>query len=257
MDSRAQKKKALVSRLESLSNRLAEDPRVLGLLGLGSIGAELSRMDEYSDLDFFLIVQEGTKGAFLESPNWLDLEEAQITWSFKNTVDGYKALYQDGIYVENAVFAPSELPNIPYNPGRWWLQKSGLDESLAKPALPLPEKQTKDPYWLLGEILSCIYVGLCRFYRGEKLSAWRFISGHAFSMFLELYSMNYRENNLEDPFSIERRFEQRHPELDLSPFLQGYERIPEASLYFTRYMQENFSGHEILIDEIFKLLEDN
>ena len=44
---------------------LAQDQDALALIGLGSVGAELDRLDAYSDLDIFVIVAPGHKERFV------------------------------------------------------------------------------------------------------------------------------------------------------------------------------------------------
>ena len=46
----------------------------LCLLGLGSM-SETFRMDEFSDMDFFLIVKNGTKPYFMKNLEWLAFDE--------------------------------------------------------------------------------------------------------------------------------------------------------------------------------------
>jgi hypothetical protein len=94
----------------------------LGLLGLGSVGVELGRLDQYSDLDFFLIVKKGSKSMYLDSLFWLS-DVYPLAYSFRNTVDGYKILFEDGIYGEFAVFEEDEMDKIAYSEGRWIFKK--------------------------------------------------------------------------------------------------------------------------------------
>ncbi len=59
--------------------------------------------------------------------------------------------------------------------------------------------------WLIGEILTNLYVGLGRFRRGEKLSACRFIQGYAIDRIVELSQLIETERSLSaDPFLLER-----------------------------------------------------
>ncbi len=101
----------LLARLEAIGQSLAGSGRGLALIGLGSVGLELERLDAYSDLDFFAIVEPGSKSEYLADLGWL-AAPAPIVYAFRNTVDGYKYLYQDGIFCEMAVFEPDELAAI-------------------------------------------------------------------------------------------------------------------------------------------------
>ncbi|AHC16235.1 hypothetical protein [Salinispira pacifica] len=292
-----QKTEVLKNRMEQLARSLQNNSDVLGLLGLGSVGGEIERLDDFSDLDFFLIVKEGKKADFLKDTRWLSLDGARVTWIFQNTPDGFKLFYEDGVYAENAVFTSDELKEAEYAPGRWWFRREELDEALKNPSARVrdpsrnhadpndadphdatrstadPEEgaekrggspgvqvPSRDSSWLLGEILSCIYVGMCRFQRGEKLSAWRFISGHAYSMFLELLEMTASERGVEvspeaavrDPYSIERRIELRQPEIEdcSSSILLGYDSIPESAANFLDILEDQFTVPRVPADQI-------
>ena len=45
---------------------LAARGDAIALLGLGSVGSDLGRLDEHSDLDFFAIVEDGAKQRYLD-----------------------------------------------------------------------------------------------------------------------------------------------------------------------------------------------
>ena len=98
----------LQQRLQQIAANLEQNPNGLALMGLGSTGAESSRMDQWSDLDFFAIVAPGYKQQFIDDLSWLS-QLHPIAWCFKNTEDGYKLLFEDGIFCEFAVFEPQEL----------------------------------------------------------------------------------------------------------------------------------------------------
>ncbi|CAH7070451.1 hypothetical protein VCHA54P496_10334 [Vibrio chagasii] len=107
----------LLQRLDSIGQCLRASNKALALLGLGSVGIETERLDQYSDVDFFAIAQAGQKQHFLNNLNWLS-DVHPIDYSVRNTVDGYKVLYADGIFCEFAVFEPHELAHIPFAEGR-------------------------------------------------------------------------------------------------------------------------------------------
>jgi hypothetical protein len=198
----------LLSRLDALAAALARRDDALALLALGSVGRETERIDRWSDLDFFVLVREGAKPRYLERLDWL-AEAHSLAWHYRNTADGHKALMDDGVFCEFAVFEVRELENIPYSPGRFVWRRDEVDPALAAPrrALPCPS----DEAWLIGEALSNLLIGLQRNARGEHLAAMRLIQVFALDRMLEL-----RERRVEaaaqvarDPFNIDRRIEQR------------------------------------------------
>ncbi len=107
----------LLKRLDNIGQSLKQSGHGLALIGLGSVGLELDRLDAYSDLDFFAIVEAGYKHAYLEDLSWLSVL-SPIAFCFRNTKDGFKLLFADGVFCEFAVFEPKELESIPFAPGR-------------------------------------------------------------------------------------------------------------------------------------------
>ncbi|MCP4427387.1 MAG: hypothetical protein GY803_23105 [Chloroflexi bacterium] len=223
------KKEKLLLRLDAIGQSLAQTGKALALLGLGSVGQELERLDDYSDLDFFAIAQPGRKSAFIADLTWLS-DIAPIAFAFQNTVDGYKLLFEDGIFCEFAVFEPAELAKILFPPGRVVWRAEGFDTAVLIPQSPAKKQHSRE--WLLGEALTNLYVGLGRCRRGEKLSAARFIQGYAVDRLLELaaHIETPRSGHI-DAFDAARRFEQRFPQTarHLPQFNPGYENSLAAA----------------------------
>jgi lincosamide nucleotidyltransferase B/F len=57
----------LLKRLDEIGRSLEQSGHALALIGLGSVGLEQHRLDVYSDLDFFAIVEPGYKGHYLDN----------------------------------------------------------------------------------------------------------------------------------------------------------------------------------------------
>ena len=168
----------LLRRLDEIGRSLEQSDHALALIGLGSVGLELERLDAYSDLDFFVIVERGYKQLYLDDLQWLK-SVYPIAYCFANTRDGYKVLFADGIFCEFAVFEPDELQAIPFAPGRIVWKQPDVPATLGQPVTVPGTAAKRDPDWLLGEALTNLLVGLAREKRGERLSALRFIQGHA------------------------------------------------------------------------------
>lgn len=208
------KVRLLQQRLHEIAKSIEQHPNGLGLLGLGSAGLEQERMDQYSDLDFFAIVAQGCKVEFLQNLNWLT-KISEVAWYFNNTKDGYKLLFSDGVFCEFAVFEPDELEHISYSEGQFIWRSTTLDKSLAKPVMPAPQPVC-DEAFLLGELLTNLYVGLCRYHRGEKSSAFRFVQVYAVDRLISLLDLQKETESrvVTDDFCIDRRVEQRHPKYE-------------------------------------------
>jgi hypothetical protein len=227
----------LLGRLDRLAAVLQADPAALGLLALGSVGAERERLDAWSDLDFFVVVEPAAKARYVEALDWLAAAHP-LAWHFRNTADGHKALMADGVLCEFAVFAPAELAQVPYAPGRWVWRRAGLPEAAARPAMPLPA--ARDEAWLVGEALSNLIVGLLRHARGERLAALRMVQVCAVDRLLELAARTAPAGaRPADPFSPERRIEARDPGLAalLPTWSGGYGHTVPAARAILAWLQ--------------------
>ncbi|MBK8050992.1 MAG: hypothetical protein IPK16_30170 [Anaerolineales bacterium] len=247
----------LLQRLDEIGHSLKQSDHALALIGVGSVGLELERLDVYSDLDFFAVVEPGHKWLYLENLDWLSRVHP-IAFAFMNTVDGYKALYADGIFCEFAVFEPDELATIPYAPGRIVWKKPDAPESWSQPVWQPTDRQPHSLDWLLGEALTNLYVGMARDRRGETLSAMRFIQGYAVDRLLEM--ANYIEpvqGGQEDRFAPERRFEQRYPGTgwQLPVWLGGYGHNRAAALAMLAFLEQHFAVNQAIATVIRRLCE--
>ncbi|MBI5726803.1 MAG: hypothetical protein HY965_03050 [Ignavibacteriales bacterium] len=238
------KKEKLLLRLDEIGESVKNSGNALALFGLGSVGIELSRLDDYSDLDFFVIVKDGFKNMFIENLAWLS-SITPLSYTFRNTKDGYKAMYEDGIYCEFAVFETHELLQTNYAEGRIVWMADGFDENLRVPRnTGAPDWKPESVDWLLGEIITCLYVGMCRYRRGEKLSGYTFIQRHAFTLFIELIEMTHPDNGIaKDLFAKDRRFEERYPGLQelLDDLLQGYGKSVESAIAMLGYLDKSYT----------------
>ncbi len=230
----------LLRRLDAIAESVAAYEQSMAVVGVGSVGTQQDRLDEYSDLDFFVVVQEGVKERFIDDLGWL-ARVHPIAFSFQNTIDGYKVLFEDGIYAEFAVFEPAEIAKIPAADLRVVWHCDSFDPEILK--FRSPERSTATVEFLVGEALTNLYVGLCRLARGERLSAYRFIQGHALDCLLQLAPRVQKPvPSPEDGFDRTRRFELRFPDLarSLPDALQGYERSAESALAILSFLEGNF-----------------
>lgn len=248
----------LLDRLEAIACSLAARDDALALLALGSVGLETDRLDDWSDLDFFVLVRTGAKGRYIADLDWL-AQAHPLAWHFRNTADGHKALMADGVYCEFAVFEPHELPAIPYAPGRFVWRRDELAESLAAPARRLPAPADRE--WLAGEALSNLIVGLQRHARGERLAAMRLVQVHALDRVLELLEVPAigSDNAVpavwrRDPFNVDRRVEGRlasaHPTSLLPLWAGGYDGTVAAALALLAVLRDHAAVPQAVADHI-------
>lgn len=254
------KKELLIQRLEQICASAKESGNALAFLALGSCGVNRERMDEYSDLDFFVIVKEGYKEHYLSQLDWIT-DVSEVAYYFMNTPDGYKLLFKDGVFCELAVFEPEELERIPIDKGLFlWkeegFQTAGQSDNSGK-GEARTEQPEKDLQWILGEALTNLYVGLERYRRGEKLSAYRFVQTYAFEKVMDLIALLEQEQPMEtDIFDRSRRFERRFPELgkELPKFIQGYDRTPESARAVLEFLDSRFDINQYIKSSILGLL---
>lgn len=245
----------LLSRLESIGQGLAASGHGLALLGLGSVGQELARLDDYSDLDFFAIVEPGWKRHFIDHLDWMTAQ-GSIAWCFLNTGDGYKLMYEDGVFCEFAVFEPAELCAIPFAAGRIVWQRPDFDASICHPAPPQVAQPSTDVQWLVGEALTNIHVGLGRYLRGERLSALQFIQQYAFARLVDLALMREQaQPGFVDVFARERRLEQRYPAFaaELPALLAGYDGIVDSARAMLDHLRRHYAVPHVMDREILAL----
>jgi hypothetical protein len=236
---------------------LAQRGDAVALLGLGSVGLDLERLDDHSDLDFFVVVDDdAAKQRYLGSIDWLE-QLSPVVFSFENTVDGRKALFSDGLFAEYAVFTLAELRAASYPPPRLVWQRDGAPADVGEPGRRVPgPARSHTAQFHVNEALTNLYVGLHRDARGERLSATRFIQSYAVDqllMFLDLTEPGVSPR--QDVYVIERGAEQRFDAalLPLPSFVPGYDRNREAALAILDWLEARVDVDRALAGAIRKL----
>lgn len=250
------RKEALFQRLDNIGQVLAQKEGALLLLGLDSVGSETERADDYSDLDFFVITENGKKQRFIDHLDWLK-EAYPLAYAFQNAEVGYKIMFEDGIYGEYAVFDESETDQLIYSKGRVvWKADAYENAEIETPKTKLPKLKSESIDHAINEALTNLYVGLCRYARGEKLSAVRFIQGYAVDSILSILHLLEQEvDYYPDPFGNDRRLEQRYPQfaLLLADMMQGYDRVPDSAIHILSYLEGVYAVNPKLTEEIRRL----
>lgn len=245
----------MLRRLDDIAAHLATGGDVLAVLGLGSAGAEHDRLDEHSDLDFFVVVDDGAKPAYLESIDWLE-KSHPVAYSFRNDANGRKALFADGTFVEYAIFTLGELKALPFTGARVVWQRPDAPADLADygPKPPAPQLDTIEFH--LNEALTNLYVGLHRELRGERLTAARFIQTYALDRLISLLRLTNPAVHRRDPFEPSRRVEQAYPPdvLPLARMVPGYERNREAAAEMLTWLKERFDVDPVIAAAIESVL---
>ena len=195
-----------LQRLDDLARSVSADEQVQAVLGLGSAGVETGRFDDHSDIDFFLVVHDGAaKRRYLDDIRWLRGFGGDVAYSFVNDRNGRKALFEDGLFLEYAIFTPSELALLPIVGARVVWSRPSFALPAADPP-PVPSIDTVEFH--VNEALTNLFVGLHRHLRGEDLTAMRFIQVYAVDRVLALVRLSPASAlDQPDPFEPTRRIE--------------------------------------------------
>ncbi|WP_420642556.1 hypothetical protein [Candidatus Leptofilum sp.] len=200
---------------DELKRKLDGDPRVLGLVALGSMAQLDYQPDEWSDHDFFVITIQGVQEDMRQDLSWLPHAD-DLVFHFRETEHGVKALYQGGHLLEFAVFNEDELRMARLNRYRVLLDKAELTPRLADLELATQDfvaHGRSDPEKRFAEFLMNIYVGVGRQARGELLSGRQFIKTFALIHLLHMLAefLPAEEDHLLDNLDPFRRFERVYP----------------------------------------------
>ncbi len=199
---------------DELTHRLRARPEVLGLVAVGSMAGS---PDEYSDHDFFVIAEPAHAQGLRDDLDWLP-DPDRIVLSFAETAHGVKVLYDGGHLLEFAVFAPDELALARMNRHRVLLDRERVTSRVADVVAATPNQvaaEARDDDYLLGQLLTNVFVGVGRYRRGERLSGRHFVHGQALRHLLLLLSRHVpaERSDLLDNLDPHRRFERAYPAL--------------------------------------------
>lgn len=246
----------MLRRLDDLGSVLAERGDALALLALGSVGRDLDRLDDHSDLDFFAVVEDDAKPCYLADIGWLEAV-APVAYSFENTVDGRKALFADGVFAEYAVFTLGELREASYPPARVVWQRHDAPADLERLGRAPSESALETAEWQVDEALTNLYVGLHRDLRGEHVPAMRLVQVHAVDRLLAFLDLTGASTGggRQDPFAVERGAEARFSRelLPLDELVPGYGRNREAALAILEWLEAHADPSPVLAAAIREL----
>jgi hypothetical protein len=246
-DDKTSASEILLRRLDEITQAAVRTGQVRAVLALGSIGLEMARIDQYSDLDVWIIAEDGYNQGLIDNLGWLT-SACPIGYRYKNGASGYKILFEDGLFAELDVFEMGDLAAIPFSQARVVWKAEGVPASIGLPQRkPRPRDRALEE--LLGETLTNLYVGLGRFHRGEKLTAMRFVQSYAVDRLLEMAHLIETEQPAwPDQFGQERRFERRFPVTarELPNFLQGYERTPASAQALLAFLGKHFELNQAI-----------
>lgn len=204
--------KFLIYRQE-LAESLDARNEVVGLVFVGS-AADTSRVDEWSDHDFFVITKDGTAESLRQDLSWLPNFQ-DIAIQTRETAHGLKVVYRDGHVLEFAVFNDPELELAGANDFAVFIDKANIQarmEAIAAKSAPKPFQLDSEFELFLAHLV----IGVGRFRRGETLIAGQQIRSYALNHVLGM--VRFWKNPVagsekyQDNLNRYRRFEIQYPE---------------------------------------------
>lgn len=231
----------MLQRLDEIAASVATRDDTVALIGLGSAGAQRGRLDDHSDLDFLLVVDEGATSRYAAETDWL-AGICPLVWSFAHERHSRKALFEDGIFLEYGVFTVPELRKVPFRGARTVWRRADAPPGLTESDAPVPRPPFDTVEFHLNEALANLFVGLHRDLRGEHLSAARFIQGHAVDRVIALLRLSAGEPPYRDVFDDSRRVERTYPPslLPLAEMVPGYRGNAAAARVILDWLSARF-----------------
>jgi hypothetical protein len=197
---------------ENQTNQLSHYGDVLALVALGSMAARDHLPDRFSDHDFFVIVRPGTQSWYRANRQWLPKHE-RIAFAYQETAHGMKVLSDERHLLEFAVFDPDELNQARINRYRVLFDRANLTATLEQLAARETASPAEDIPYQSSQFLTHLLVGLWRFQRGERLSAFQFLREFPLQELVRLTQALATPDrpDLGDNLDPTRRFERVYP----------------------------------------------
>jgi hypothetical protein len=199
--------------IRELTDRLAADPQVVGLVLAGS-SADTGRRDEWSDHDFLLITEDGTPEGYRTDLSWLP-DPAGIAYSLRETAHGLKTLYRSGLLIEYAVLDRAQFADSALNHYAVVIDAGGVSEMARAIHARSMQPPAVDRLAEFRNLLSLIYIAVGRSRRGERLSADGYVRHwvveHLLRLLGDLLPSGVRKDL--DVLDVWRRFETASPVL--------------------------------------------
>ena len=234
---------------------LETDVRVLALVALGSMASDTYR-DEWSDHDFWVITAPGTHEALLNDLSWLP-NQPDIVTALRQATHYYTVLYRAGHIAEFAVFASHQLEQGKLNTYQLLFDKRDIgkqiDQLYQKTAQEQPAPDTAAEF---GNFLVYVWVGLARYWRGEKLSSHKYLTQYALDTLLSLIVAHVppQKEGVLDSLDTRRRFELAYPHLATELSIWSSATAPELAIRLLKVAERTLA--EVLPDYSAKVVAE-
>lgn len=200
-----------ISDVDALVAGVARRPDVRGVVLLGS-AADTARADEWSDVDLWLVVDEGSQDRYREDLSWLPGHEDVVVVA-RETEHGRAVVFGDGSYVELAVASPADLTVFRATQARVVLDRGGVAEAVAAITVAPAPRDRELARRALAMLCGRLLVGVGRARRGELVSAGRFVRELAVGeLLVALRQLRPpADEAVLDPLDPTRRIERAYP----------------------------------------------
>lgn len=212
--------------LLAVRERLAADPRVVGLVGMGST-AERWRVDEWSDHDLAIIVTPGAEEAFRTGRTWLPDAE-QLVIDVVEWHGGAKLVFDDARVIELGVATTETIRTWAVHHHDVLLDRGGVAEAVADAVAGSTHTRDGDLRAQLQLVVATVRIGVGKALRGEVLAGGEMLRHDAVGHLLAAVAIASPPDARADLLDPRRRVELTHPELAAS--LAEAIRLPEREL---------------------------
>lgn len=197
--------------LAAVTDRLRRDPRVLGLVGMGST-AERFRVDEWSDHDLAIVTRPGYQEELRRERGWLPDAE-HIVLDVIEWHGGGKLVFDDGRVVEFGVATPDELSVWNVHHHDVLFDRGGVADAVARAVAASPQNANADLAQTLRIVVAHAHIGAGKAARGELIAASSSLRGDAVTALLTALTVVSTADPRSDYLDPRRRIEKTHPEL--------------------------------------------
>lgn len=173
--------------LHAVKDRLVADPRVVGLVAMGST-ADRDRVDEWSDHDLCIVTLPGYQDELRRERTWLpDAEHLVldvIEWH-----GGGKLVFDDGRVIEFGVATAEELEGWSVHHHEVLLDRGGVGAAVSRAYDRSPRNAHADLSAMLALVVAHAHIGAGKATRGERLAASACLRGDAVTALLTAVSI--------------------------------------------------------------------
>lgn len=197
--------------LTDVVERLAADPRVVGVVAMGST-AERERVDEYSDHDIAIVTLPGHQEALRRERSWLP-DADRLVLDVVEWHGGGKLVFDDGRVVEFGVATPDELARWAVHHHDVLLDRGGVADAVARAVAQSPRNADADLATTLRIAVAHTHIAAGKAARGELLAASSSLRGDAVTALLTALAVISPGDARADYLDPRRRVELTHPEV--------------------------------------------